>query len=127
MCMIDDSERYEPDIDRWQTARKPYQCDECLRSIDVGERYHRGGGAICGDWYTHFTCEQCGAAREWLRVVCSGWVYEMVREDLHEHFQQGYGIWLGRAVVGMQRKWRRKDGTLMPPMELPDGIERISA
>lgn len=127
MCMIDGAERYYPETDEWRTARKEHRCGECNRTIRRGERHHVGGGAMEGDWYTHRTCAHCATVREWLRAECSGWVYEAVAEDLLEHFREGMGIWLGRAVVGMRRQWRRRDGTAMPVMALPGqdaGAER---
>lgn len=127
MCMIDGAEGFEMPFAKWQTARKPHRCGECGRDIAKGERYHSGGGLMEGSWCTFKTCEHCRAAADWLVTVCGGWVYDAVREDLHEHFREGYGIWLGRAVVGMKRKWRRRDGALMRPMELPADIDRIAA
>lgn len=61
-------------------------------------------------------CPQCLAARKWLERVCSTWMYEGVLADLESHFEDApYPVSsfpLGRLVVGMRNKWRRRDGTL---------------
>ena len=122
MCMIDNCERYEAPFDRWQVAHKVHRCGECHREIASGERYNVSGGKLYGEWDSHKTCVHCAAVREWLEKVCSGWIYEMVGDDLLEHFREGYGIWLGRAYLGIRKKWKRRDGTLMRPMTLPENL-----
>jgi hypothetical protein len=103
-------------------ARKPHKCGECLRTIEPGEIYEKTVGIHEGDFDTYITCEQCVSVRDWLQKVCGGWIYSMVEEDIAEHFREGYGIWLGRAAVSMRRKWRRRDGSLMGPMTLPEKL-----
>lgn len=127
MCMLDDDSRAEIHFSRWQRARKTHRCAECARQISAGERYEVAGGVWDGAFNTFKTCGQCVAVREWLNQVCSGWIYGYVREDIHEHFHEGYGVWLGRAYIGMKRGWLRKDGSLMPPMALPANIDQIRA
>lgn len=122
MCMIDDSEPLTLLVDAQPLARKSHRCGECGRVIEPTERYERHEGVCDGEWETHKTCLHCVAVRKWLSRVCRGWVYTMVDEDLLEHFREGYGLWLGRAYVGMRRKWRRRDGKLMAPMELPERL-----
>lgn len=101
-------------------ANKVHRCGECGRDIQPGERYERDEGLMGYDGdargYCAKTCENCVAARSWLERVCRGWIYEMVYEDLREHWDDGWdlrSLWLGRALVGMRNRWKRRDGTLM--------------
>lgn len=119
MCMIDHADQITVLSDGILTARKPHRCGECHRVIEPGERYLRTTGVFDG-FATYKTCLQCVAVREWLSQVCSGWIYTQVGEDLAEHFYEGYGMWLGRAVIGMRNHWRKRDGSLMQPMKLPE-------
>lgn len=123
MCMIDGcDEMVEVLQSRKPVARKVHKCHECRRDIQPGERYEYHAGLLDGGWVTYKTCQQCLSVREWLIQVCSGWVYGQIGEDLLEHFWEGYGIWLARAYLGVRDKWRRRDGSLMPPMTLPDNL-----
>jgi hypothetical protein len=108
-----------PYNERHPTAKKAHRCGECKRTIAPGEKYEVICGSLDGVWETYKTCRHCCAVREWLKEVCDGWLFECVGEDLYEHFREGYGFWLGRASVGVRRKWRRRDGALMPPLALP--------
>ena len=118
MCMVDYSEpskvfhRYE------RRARQEHKCDECGRVIAPGERYEAVAGLDYDDhWWKAKCCEHCQWARGWLNVQCNGFVYHGVREDLEEHWDEDYllrDLDLGRRIIGMRRKWQRKDGSLMP-------------
>jgi len=120
MCMIDNCESWDWFNREERRARKEHRCIECWRAILPGERYEFAKGQIEGSILEMKVCAHCIAVREWLVKVCSGFVYEMVKEEMVEHWREGYGIWLGRAVVGMERKWQRFDGGgLMAPMTLP--------
>lgn len=104
-------------LDRYkiQRAAKAHRCDECGRAINKGERYEyfTGLSADSGYWYTTRTCPHCLGARHWLQVECNGWLFEAVYEDLKEHFEEQPDLHLGRLLVGMRRRWARRDGTLM--------------
>lgn len=123
MCMIDyaddPAEFYHETM---RTARKQHKCLECYRSIEPGEQYERVRAKWDGNISEYKTCQQCLAVREWLNEVCSGFIFGCVRQDLHEHWQEGYGIWLGKASVWMKRKWHKRDGTLAQPMTLPENL-----
>ncbi len=123
MCMIGGCDEFVEVLSATQpAARKPHKCIECFRTINPGEQYDRHEGILEGEWMTYKTCLQCLSVREWLAVVCSGWMYGGVLEDIREHFHEGYGIWLGRATVSMKKKWRKRDGTLMAPLQMPDKL-----
>ena len=123
MCMIDYAEGHWHVFDSaTRIARKPHQCGECQRIIEIGESYEYASGFApeCG-WNHFHTCRHCIAVREWLRKVCGGWLYGGVHEDLDEHRRetQYNPRWLNIAVSGMAHKWRAKDGTMRRPMSLP--------
>lgn len=113
MCMVDQAEdSFVADV-REQTARVAHTCGECGRTIEPGERYRVGGGVCDGEWWTGKMCVHCWAARSWLSVQCNGWLWGGVLEDLEEHWQESPLLrshWLGRAILGMRRRWRG-----MPP------------
>lgn len=116
MCMIDDAERMEFCRQQERTARKAHRCQECNRTIQLGERYEAMAGKCDGELWTQATCTHCLAAREWLVKHCDGWVWGAVGEELSEHFtDEGYRVdRLGRLVVGMRRKWSGFSGGLSP-------------
>lgn len=100
-------------------ARKPHECGECDRFIFVGEPYEYATGlSVDSDtWYTNHTCAHCIAARSFLIKECNGYLMQGVLEDLEEHWQEDTlyrSHWLGRAILGIRRKWRKRDGSLMP-------------
>ena len=114
MCMIDDSDEPEFHVADDVVARRDHKCGECRRVIAKGETYESSRGKWNGDFDSHKTCAHCCAAREWLTMECSGFCYGAVREDLHEHFDYGPTMELGRLLVGMRRKWKRFGGDNMP-------------
>ena len=121
--MIDAADRAEA---YWEStvkrARQEHHCDECRRTIEPGESYQRTRAIWEGEPIVTKACGHCVAAREWLVRVCRGFVHSMVLEELREHWDHSElyrSWWLGRAIVGMRRKWRRKDGTLMPVLGEP--------
>lgn len=119
MCSVGDNlwEFFE-DGDR--KARKTHVCEECGRNIEPGETYHYYAGRWDGDFCNGKRCSHCEAVTHWLHAVCGGYMIGDLRGELAEHYWEGYGIWLGRAVVGMRRRWRDRHGRLMAVMSLPD-------
>lgn len=103
-------------------AVKAHKCGECRRTIQPGEQYEVTSGAYDGNWETYKTCQHCLSVRKWLSKVCNGWIFTMVGEDLLEHFREGYGLWLGRAYIGIKKGWKRRDGSPMKPMALPEKL-----
>jgi hypothetical protein len=131
MCMVDAAEDVRLLSDRVITrARKEHKCDECCRTIDVGETYRSLGYTddySC--WYSHKLCAHCQIATQWLTDNCGGYVYHAVAEDLiyhlREEFDQTLPIWwpMARVYKGMARQWRRKGGFLM---RVPDPIPAMN-
>lgn len=113
MCMIESAESCSLYDTTWRTARKEHRCEECRRTIAPGERYlrHAIGGEGTVSVYLH--CSHCHAAATWLVKHCRGYLCGGVLEDLEEHWGELYDedrMFLGRAIVGMRKKWRRRDG-----------------
>jgi hypothetical protein len=119
MCMVDYGDGWKVFRAEQRTARKEYRCYECNRVIEPGERYEFATG-ITNDgydkWSVMHTCAHCQAGPcRWLNRVCGGYLYGGVYEDLDEHrFEPDVrDMALYRALIGMKRKWRKRDGTLM--------------
>ncbi len=120
MCMIDGAD--EP-FSAYQAvtrqARKPWECSECLRTIDPGEVYERVGALWESRWQTYLTCRHCVRARTWLTLVCDGWLHLGVHEDLKDHLDEFPSWWLRLAVSGMDAGWESKTGKRWPLVPLP--------
>lgn len=109
-----------------QTAAKPYTCGECSLPIAVGERYEYLWGRWEGYADTVRTCLRCMEARRWLDVVCQGWQFHSVLDDLREHYGEGYrdpamarlvilaGGGNGNGRGGYPGRWRTLTGELVP-------------
>jgi len=118
MCMVDSGEGWKVFRSESRTARKPYRCYECGREIATGESYEYACGVLYGEdrWEVMRTCAHCAAGPyAWLQRVCDGWLYGGAYEDLYEHrFEPDVRDFaLYRNIVGMRRRWRKRDGTLM--------------
>lgn len=94
-------------------ARKPHKCCECYRFIDEGEKYYRTVAAFDGSVRTYKTCAHCQIPILWLTVQCGWYSFGYVQEDITEHaYYESYAV--KRVAVSMRRKWRRRNGTMMP-------------
>lgn len=119
MCMIDSAEDSDFYSETWRKARKEHRCEECRRTIVAGELYKRHAMALDGSVSVFLHCPHCSAAASWLVKHCGGYLCAGVEDDLFEHWEEHYDgdrMFLGRAIVGMRKKWRRRDGTLMRPL-----------
>ena len=120
MCMVDDCDFVEVLREAEPTARKAHKCRECNRQIDQGEKHAM---AIYRDHdgkpVTYRCCAGRKVAREWLSDQCGGYVYGGVLDDLQEHLDyddRNEGLdrrRLARLIVGMRRKWTRRNGQRM--------------
>lgn len=118
VCMVDGSDGWKVYRDEDRRCAKPFNCYECSRDVERGERYFFATGILndYDGWETYKMCEQCRwIAAAWLCGECGGWLYGGVQEDLEEHRGEvaGVDLALGRAIIGMRRKWRKRDGSLM--------------
>ncbi len=119
MCMIDFAEDSDFYSETWRKARKEHRCDECRRTIAVGERHKRHAMALDGSVSVYLHCLHCSAAASWLVKHCGGYLCAGVEDDLFEHWGEHYDgdrLFLGRAIVGMRKRWLRRDGSLMRPL-----------
>lgn len=119
MCAIDNSDytfQFYTTL-RPVRARKPHRCDECSRNIAAGETYYYAFGVFGGHGEGYHICAHCCVAVAWLQRNCGGFLHGGVQDDIEEHFREA-GFWpVGRYVVGMLRRWQRRDGSMMrmPP------------
>lgn len=120
--MIDAADGGYTELTRYSSpvAAIPHRCGDCGRTIDPGERYQRATGLYDGRWWTSKQCAQCSAAARWLTLVCGGWLWEGVAEDLGEHWAEvdPRSVALGRLVIGIGRQWRRPTGGRYSPAEV---------
>jgi len=111
-------------------ARKPWQCEECNRTIEPGERYHLEVVAPWGEGRIaeYRLCVHCdgtlnlgvaftGCPKSWyfgfihdLNEEAASFVADILRHDL----TGSQRISMLRTVVGRRRLWRRADGSLLP-------------
>lgn len=116
MCAVDYGEPCDFMRKLERTARKDHKCSECGRVIAKGESYEYVTGKGDGYIFDAKTCTHCMWARQWLVVQCDGFLYHGVFEDLEEHWTEEpilRSLDLGRRIVGMKRRWRRRDGELI--------------
>jgi hypothetical protein len=84
------------------TARVPHRCEECGRTIQIGERYCQVKGRLeDSGWVTNRWCRHCDAAAEWLNVVCHGYI-------------------IGRLIAGLRLRWH--DGA----DPVPEGVSALA-
>lgn len=89
MCMVDDAEPWEFYAESHvRAARKEHRCNECRRTVWVGEGYRRAIGKFDGHFQVYVTCPHCEAAGEWLIKACRGYMFDFVLEDLREHWEE---------------------------------------
>lgn len=125
MCRIDGAEYAEVSLTLSRTARKPHECYECGRQIQIGERYLRCGLLSEKKWDTFKTCSHCEIAENWLTKNCGGFIFGDIRSDIEEHADEypSLAFGLARLAVGMRRKWRRfDDAGLMADPAMPRSI-----
>lgn len=106
MCAIDSCDPATLWSEKWRTARKPHRCEECDRIIAVSERYRFVSALTDGHWSDYRTCAHCAVAGRWLDEVCGGYPSMMLREELFEHWHEGFrSIPFGRLAVGQKLRW----------------------
>ena len=120
MCAIDgcDDNFTVYELRDIRKARKEHQCDECTRTIAIGEPYLYAFGVFDGDGNSYHMCAHCRVAANWLRENCGGFLHCGVTEDIEEHIREYPDLRRGllRFQIGFRRKWKRFSG---------DGLMRI--
>ena len=128
MCMVDYGDAPKIYRARMQCTRKERRCEECGRTIAVGERYQSAFMVYDGDPSTFATCQHCAVAMKWLAENCGGYMHGAVWEDFEEHISEypPLGFSLSRLSVARRRDWMRFDGSgLMPIPAVPPSIASI--
>lgn len=108
MCAIDNCEPWRVYRSEHRTARKPWSCCDCARRIPPGERYNFLTGMTDDGppWQTFRWCVHCAAVGEWLNVVCCGYPLGALRDELREHWDEGYrSVAFGRLIVAQCHGW----------------------
>ena len=121
MCMWDGGDGPQVADHRVVRARKSHRCAECGRVIEVGETYHYDFQVYDGCPGTWHTCQHCRVAQQRLIRECGGYLIEGTWEDVEEHTREYPKTMmpLGRLIVGKNRKWRARDGGLVPIPAVP--------
>lgn len=129
MCMVDFSDGTITVLhERYPTARIAHKCNECNRAISPGEKYMVERYVFDGDAKTHKTCAHCCVVRQWLASECGGWMYGGLHEDISEHGDDPhYGVGVKMLSVGMDRKWKRRDGRPWPIPRMPKTTDQRMA
>jgi|HubBroStandDraft_1064217.scaffolds.fasta_scaffold02120_24 hypothetical protein len=128
MCMVDYGDRPEFYRTAMRRSRRPRRCEECSRSIAVGEEYQNAFMVYNGFGSTFFTCCHCIIGMRWLANNCGGFVHGVVWEDLEEHITEyrHLAFPLSKLKIGRQRLWRRFDGNgLMTIPAVPPSLEEV--
>lgn len=114
----------------------------CILLIDDEPRaWHKGDAPLEGDWHylhdwliendepppdfvpasalddtTSFRCGRCKEASRWLTEVCQGYLWDAVREDIIEHWDEDHlyrNHAFGRLVIAAKNSWWDRARTLM--------------
>ena len=79
-------------------ARKPHRCEECDRTIPVGELYEKTSGKSEGMMYTYKVCAECAAWGKAFAAVtrlvcgCSGWIIGELWHGITEFAREHLGF-----------------------------------
>lgn len=107
-------------------ARKPHTCEECWRTIDAGETYHRTAGSWEGDFFTIKACAHCNVFRKYIDQADDGYfegyfggasawvenVYWNYADLPGTTFEQRLALY--RMARYFQGRWRDRNGDLRP-------------
>lgn len=105
MCMIDDAEAVDFCCSKVRTARKTHKCSECDRQILKAEKYFHSVFKIDDSMGTNKRCSHCDIAAQWLSYHCGGWVMGSIKDELMEHYDEGYREdGLQHLVIGIRRQ-----------------------
>lgn len=96
-------------------ARKAHRCDECRRTIAIGERYKYTFGVWEGYPTSHHMCSHCAEIQSFVTISlpCFCWYQGTLLDDAQEAIQEAYarardevrGIFVGfgRRVIAGRR------------------------
>ena len=127
MCAINGGETADFYHRSTRVARKQHRCEECARTIAVGEKYEHAS-LFYDRWSAFKTCRHCMVSTGWLGHNCGGFLHGGVFDDIEEHTREYPELAFGllRLAVGMKRKWKRFDteGLMKMPV-MPASISSI--
>lgn len=106
MCRVDDTETWDLYRAENRRARKPHRCRECGRTIRPGEHYQTATGLFDGLWHGHRMCSHCEHAGTVLDILCGGWLWDELLDELAEHYDEGYqSPEFAHLIVQMRQGW----------------------
>ena len=111
-CDYDNPDFY--DTQSIKAAKIAQCCDECHRTISVGESYERTFVKWEGEVNVYKTCARCLAVKEWVaaHVPCFCWAHGNIlndaRETVSEYWHEAPDFWFGwgRRLVAVKRAER---------------------
>lgn len=107
-------------------ARTEHDCSCCGRTIHPGEQYENQRNVYDGRAYTYKLCAHCRAATTRALQLCDDWDEGIndgwIDDALFEHHETIADI---RLLIGLRRRWTRRDGTIWPIPVLVASEERI--
>ena len=125
MCMIDNAdEPFTAFHEVRRRARREHKCNECGRTIGVGESYHRAGALYDSRWTTYRTCAHCDVLRQWVQHNCGGFLFHAVLEDFREHAAEYRVMSWWKLSVMASNDWRRR-GKLVAVPSCPSSIAHV--
>lgn len=97
-------------------GKKQYTCCECCRIIEIGELHDRASGKCSGEFFTYRTCAHCSVVRSLMHIMHGTneyFVFEQLKEEVWEEAKNNHDFRWYRLYVGMNKKWKKRDGSLM--------------
>jgi hypothetical protein len=75
-------------IRKLMRAKRSLECEECLKSLEPGEKYYFHSGSIDGDWHESRVCVDCQSVID--NLFCD-WYTGQVWDDLETHIDDCQG------------------------------------
>jgi len=75
--------------DIFSIARKEHKCDECRRTIKIGEEYRYETFVCQGNFEVHKTCKDCNSIRK--EMFCDTFYYGCILDEVQEYVQDVKG------------------------------------
>lgn len=86
---LDNASRVATDWCKIRTARVTHKCDECHRTIAIGETYEHYTGICDGSFFKNKTCVDCLSIRD--AFFDNGYYFGQVMGDFREFISEGNG------------------------------------
>jgi hypothetical protein len=127
MCNYDyDEPSFYSETER-KAKIKQHRCDECFRTINIGELYIYHFGVWDGIAGKYKTCSHCRIAQNWLLKECNGFIHSQLLDEITDHAIDYKKIYIYRFAVGIKRQWRKfySSGLMNLPKITQDVITKM--